>query len=46
MRNDLFYRKKKIARGEGGSGLAFDQVIHVDYENQEALAPAPSDQNS
>jgi hypothetical protein len=33
-------RKKKISRGEGASGLAFDSIINVDYENQEALVPA------
>ncbi len=32
-------RRKKSARGEGASGLAFDQIINVDYENQEALVP-------
>ena len=33
-------RKKKTARGEGASGLAFDEVIYVDYAGQEALVPA------
>jgi hypothetical protein len=33
-------RRKKFARGEGASGLAFDQVIQVDYEGREALIPA------
>ena len=33
-------RRKKIARGEGASGLAFDQIIYVDYADQEALVPA------
>ena len=32
-------RKKKTARGEGASGLAFDQVIYIDYADQEALVP-------
>ena len=35
-----FGRKKKVARGESASGLAFDRIIDVDYENQEALVPA------
>lgn len=30
-------RRKKPSRGEGSSGLAFDSIIYVDYENQEAL---------
>jgi hypothetical protein len=29
--------KRKPPGGEGASGLAFDQVKHVDYENQQAL---------
>ncbi|MFT3701515.1 MAG: hypothetical protein QM802_04055 [Agriterribacter sp.] len=33
-------RKKKTARGEGASGLAFDEVIYIDYADQEALVPA------
>lgn len=33
-------RRKKTARGEGASGLAFDEVIYIDYANQEALVPA------
>lgn len=33
-------RKKKTSRGEGASGLSFDRIIDVDYENQEALVPA------
>jgi hypothetical protein len=33
-------RKKKAARGQGGSGLLFDEVIYIDYANQEALEPA------
>jgi len=33
-------RKKKTARGEGASGLAFDEIIYIDYANQEALVPA------
>jgi hypothetical protein len=33
-------RKKQTSRGEGSSGLAFDSVINVDFENQEALVPA------
>ena len=33
-------RRKKTARGEGASGLAFDEVIYVDYAGQEALVPA------
>lgn len=33
-------RKKQTSRGEGSSGLAFDTVINVDFENQEALVPA------
>lgn len=33
-------RRKRVARGEGASGLAFDQVIQVDYEGQDALIPA------
>ena len=36
-------RRKKKARGEGASGLAFDQVTHVDYENREALVKAEND---
>jgi len=30
-------RRKNTARGEGASGLAFDSIIDVDYENREAL---------
>ena len=33
-------RRKKPSRGEGASGLAFDSVINVDYENREALIKA------
>lgn len=33
-------RKKKTARGEGASGLAFDEIIYIDYASQEALVPA------
>lgn len=33
-------RRKSTARGEGASGLVFDQVLDVDYEGQEALVPA------
>jgi hypothetical protein len=33
-------RKKRTARGEGASGLAFDEIIYIDYANQEALVPA------
>ena len=33
-------RRKKTARGEGASGLAFDEVIYIDYAGQEALVPA------
>ena len=35
-------RRKITARGEGASGLAYDQVLHVDYENQEALVKETS----
>ncbi|HZB11892.1 MAG TPA: hypothetical protein VE467_02635 [Chryseolinea sp.] len=33
-------RRKQTSRGEGSSGLAFDTIINVDFENQEALVPA------
>jgi len=33
-------RRKFASRGEGASGLTFDTIIHVDYENREALVPA------
>jgi len=33
-------RRKNTARGEGASGLAFDSIIDVDYENREALVKA------
>ncbi len=33
-------RRKRTSRGGGSSGLAFDTIIDVDYENQEALKPA------
>ena len=33
-------RKKQTSRGEGSSGLAFDTIINVDFENQEALVPS------
>jgi hypothetical protein len=32
--------RKEAGKGEGSSGLAFDRVLDVDYENQEALVPA------
>lgn len=38
-----FGRRKKVARGEGASGLAFDQVIDVDYEGRQALVPADNE---
>lgn len=36
-------RRKKVSRGEGASGLSFDNIIDVDYENQEALIPASTE---
>jgi hypothetical protein len=33
-------RRKQTSRGEGGSGLVFDQVLDVEYEGREALVPA------
>mgnify|MGYP000008806791 CR=1 FL=1 len=33
-------RRKKVSKGEGSSGLSFDNIIDVDYENREALVPA------
>jgi len=33
-------RRKKPSRGEGASGLVFDTIIDVDYENREALVKA------
>lgn len=33
-------RRKQTSKGEGGSGLVFDQVLDVDYEGQQALVPA------
>lgn len=33
-------RRKKTSRGEGASGLTFDSIIDVDYENREALIKA------
>jgi len=32
-------RRKKISRGEGSSGLAFDSIIDVEYENRKPLIP-------
>ena len=32
--------RKKTSRGEGASGLTFDSIIDVDYENREALVKA------
>lgn len=36
-------RRKKVSRGEGASGLSFDNIIDVDYENQEALVQVTED---
>lgn len=33
-------RRKRMSRGEGASGLAFDTILDVDYENREAFVPA------
>ncbi len=33
-------RRKKTSRGGGASGLAFDSIIDVDFEKNEALIPA------
>ena len=33
-------RRKRMSRGKDGSGLSFDRIIDVDFENQEALKPA------
>lgn len=33
-------RRKESGRGEGSSGLEFDQVRNVEFENQEALVPS------
>ena len=32
-------RHKRTSRGQGSSGLSFDNIIDVDYENNEALVP-------
>ena len=32
-------RHKKTSRGQGSSGLSFDNIMDVDYENNEALVP-------
>jgi hypothetical protein len=33
-------RRKQTGKGEGGSGLVFDQVMDVEFENNEPLVPA------
>jgi hypothetical protein len=33
-------RRKKVSRGEGASGLAFDQITNLDLNDEEALIPS------